>query len=174
MLRWPAHTLRIPKNSNSDVLPALLPRLPSAECRIPIFGMTLPGRPPRRLFRRWVAPSGFLPPNAGILFGDDSPGPAHSRGRGRIILHTGGAWRIPPGAYPSNHKSSVTTPGRVATYYEGLRSTTKYESTTKNYKVLRSTTKYYKVLRSTTKYYEVLQSTTKYKKVMERLQSTTK
>ena len=65
-----------------------------------LFGMTLPGRPPRRLFRRWVAPSGFLPPNAGILFGDDSPGPAHSRGRGRIILHTGGAWRIPPGAYP--------------------------------------------------------------------------
>ena len=63
-------------------------------------GITLPGLPPRPLFDRWVAPSGFLPPNAGILFGDDSPGPAHSRGRGRIILHTGGAWRIPPGAYP--------------------------------------------------------------------------
>ena len=33
VLRWPAHTLRIPRNSNSDVLPALLPRLPSPKCR---------------------------------------------------------------------------------------------------------------------------------------------
>ena len=114
--------------------------------RAPMAGAH-PAHTQEQYFRRATRspPSGFLPPNAGILFGDDSPGPAHSRGRGRIILHTGGVWRIPPGAYPSNHKSSVTTPGRVATYYEGLRSTTKYESTTKNYKVLRSTTKYYKV-----------------------------
>ena len=95
-----------------------------------LFEMTLPGRPPRRLFRRWVAPSGFLPPNAGTLFGDDSPGPAHSRGRGRIILHTGGAWRIPPGAYPSNDESSGSKLGHGAICSMNDQGTTLYNEST--------------------------------------------
>ena len=63
-------------------------------------GMTLPGRPPRSLFGRWVAPSGFLPPNAGILFGMILPGRHIREAGGRIILQTGGAWHIPTVACP--------------------------------------------------------------------------
>ena len=43
VLRWPAHTLRIPRSSNSDVLPALLPPASFRQMQESYSVMTLSG-----------------------------------------------------------------------------------------------------------------------------------
>ena len=70
------------------------------------LGMTLPGRPPRPLFDRWVAPSGFLPLNAGILFGITLPG------RPPDAYSVAGL--LPPASFPQMQESYsvMTLPGR--------------------------------------------------------------
>ena len=81
--------------------------IPSLGCslRLPsiLFGDDSPGPlpfPPQTLLRSLGRSLRLPSAKCRNPIRDDSPGPAHSRGRGRIILHTGGAWRIPPGAYP--------------------------------------------------------------------------
>ena len=74
VLRWPAHTLRIPRNSNSDVLPALLPRLPSAKYRNPIRDDS-PGAAPQTLIPSLGCSLRLPSAKCRNPIRDDSPGP---------------------------------------------------------------------------------------------------